>query len=73
MQKSVTREDIEATNVFQSLDKTKQQFVGKKDNINWLKQNYIIATNVGHGQWLKQCGSPTAINQAIIHELLNKN
>lgn len=72
MAPSVLREDIEATIVFQSLDKTKQQFVAKKQNIDWLKQNYIIATNVGYEQWLKQCGNPTQINKEIIHELLNK-
>lgn len=72
MKSSVSREDIEATEVFQSLDKVKQQFVAKKDNINWLKQNYVIATNVGHEQWLKQCGTATQINKEIIHELLNK-
>jgi len=71
MKSSVLREDIEATEVFQSLDKVKQQFVAKKDNINWLKQNYVIATNVGHEQWLKQCGNATQINKNIIHELLN--
>lgn len=72
MAPSVSREEIEATNVFQALDATKQQFMAKKDNINWLKQNYIIATNIGYEQWLKQCGNPTQINKEIIHELLNK-
>lgn len=72
MKKSVTREDIEATNVFKALDATKQQFVGKKYNIDWIKQNYIIAMNVGFEQWLKQCGNPTQTNKKIIHELLNK-
>jgi len=71
MKKSVTREDIEATEVFLSLHKTKQQFVAKKHNIDWLKQNYIIATNVGYEQWIKQCGNPTQINKQIISELLN--
>lgn len=72
MATSVSREDIESTEVFQSLDKTKQQFVAKKHNVDWLKSNYIIATNIGHEQWLKQCGNATQINKEIIHELLNK-
>lgn len=72
MKKEVSREDIEATKEFQLLDKVKQQFIGKKHNINWLKQNYIIATNVGHEQWLKQCGNPSEINKKIIHELVTK-
>jgi len=73
MQHQVSREEIEETKVFQDLPTMKQFFVKKKENVNWLKHNFTVASYLGWNEWLAQSENTTQINKDIIHELLTKN
>lgn len=65
------RNDIENTEVFKNLEKTRQIVTGKKDNVKYITENFIIAKTIGYETWDKQANtSPT--NRSIIKELLEK-
>lgn len=65
------RNDIENTEAFKNLEKTRQIVTDKKDNVKYITDNFIIAKTIGYEAWYKQSNtSPT--NRNIIKELLEK-
>ncbi len=67
--KTVTREQVEATYFFQSLNRTVQILAKRTQNIQTIQHGFTVASNIGFEKW-NQITGDRYYNRMIVKELI---